>query len=142
METWPKVKHMDSTTKSTAFDNKKYLNLETYRKNGQPVRTPVWFAVAPDATLYVYTTADSGKATRLRRTSAVKIAPCNASGNATGPWIPAEATIVDDTEAAAGMRLLNRKYRPWKQIMDIAVRLFPRHHRVVIAIRPTSTHPN
>jgi PPOX class probable F420-dependent enzyme len=133
---------MDPTTESTPFDNKKYLNLETYRINGQPVRTPVWFAVAPDATLYVYTTADSGKAKRLRRSNAAKIAPCNASGKATGPWIPARATIVDDTEAATGMRLLNRKYRPWKQIMDIAVRLFPRHRRIVIAIRPTPTRPD
>ena len=26
------------------FANEKYLNLETYRKNGTPVLTPVWFA--------------------------------------------------------------------------------------------------
>ena len=52
-----------------AFDGKKYLNLETYRRNGNGVRTPVWFAAAPEGgggqKLYVYTTADSGKAKRI-----------------------------------------------------------------------------
>jgi hypothetical protein len=30
-----------------ALYRKKYLNLETYRKSGKGVRTPVWFAAAP-----------------------------------------------------------------------------------------------
>jgi hypothetical protein len=33
------------------------------------------------------------------------------------------------------MRLLNRKYRPWKQILDLSVLLFPRHRRIMIAIQ-------
>jgi len=32
----------------------KYLSLETYRKNGTAVATPVWFAISPDGTIYVY----------------------------------------------------------------------------------------
>jgi PPOX class probable F420-dependent enzyme len=122
-----------------ALSGKRYLNLETYRRNGKGVLTPVWFAVAPEEAgaqkLYVYTTADSGKAKRIRRTGVVRIAPCDARGKVTGAWIAARAELVGSEEFACGMRLLNRKYWPWKQILDLSVRLLPRHQRVMIAIR-------
>jgi|SRR4051794_40714128 len=126
-----------------AFGGKKYLNLETYRKSGKAVRTPVWFAAAPaDAStvdvprLYVYTTADSGKAKRIRRSGVVKIAPCDARGTVSGPWIDAHAEIVGVEEFNRGMQLINRKYRPWKQILDLSTMLFSRHERIMLAIRP------
>ena len=126
---------MNTRAELNAFDGKRYLNLETYRKTGQGVRTPVWFAAVPNEAggpkLYVYSTADSGKAKRIRRTGVVKIAPCDARGRVTGSWIAAHATIVGREEFDRGMRLLNRKYRPWKQILD----LFARHERVMFAIR-------
>ncbi|MDR3533522.1 MAG: PPOX class F420-dependent oxidoreductase [Rhodopila sp.] len=122
-----------------ALNGRRYLNLETYRKSGKGVRTPVWFAMAPadagGAKLYVYTTEDSGKAKRIRRSSGVKIAPCDARGNVSGPWIDANATIVDGEEFDRGMRLLNHKYCPWKQILDLSVLLFPRHQRIMLVIR-------
>jgi uncharacterized protein len=122
------------------LEGKKYLNLETYRRSGKGVRTPVWFATAPSATgepkFYVYTTADSGKAKRIRRTGVVKIAPSDVRGKVTGSWLAARAEIVAGAEFAVGMRLLNRKYWPWKQILDLSARLNPRHQRVMITIRP------
>lgn len=128
---------LSAIEKLAAFDRKKYLSLETYRKNGQAVRTPVWFAAAPGPTLYVYTTAGSGKVKRLRRTGAVRIAPCNMCGSVTGAWSNARASLVDGDAFVVGMRFLDHKYRPWKQIMDQAHRLFPRHRRVMIAIQPS-----
>ncbi len=122
-----------------AFDSQKYLNLETYRKSGVGVRTPVWFAHAPARSgglrLYVYTTADSGKAKRLRRSGVVRIAPCNARGTVSGNWVGAQAELVGGDEFKFGMRLLNRKYHPWKQLMDLSVLLFARHRRVMIRIQ-------
>jgi PPOX class probable F420-dependent enzyme len=134
---------MNAASGLAGLGDQRYLNLETYRKNGQPVRTPVWFASAPGAvsgvgapTLYVYTMANAGKAKRIRRTGASKVAACNARGGLTGPWIDTHAEIVVGEEFARGMRLINRKYRPWKQILDLSVLLFRRHERVVLAIRP------
>jgi PPOX class probable F420-dependent enzyme len=122
------------------FEGKRYLNLETYRRNGTGVRTPVWFATEPERAdgpkLYVYTSEDSGKAKRIRRTGVIKIAPCDARGKVTGAWIGAQAQIVGGEAFERGMRLINRKYRPWKQILDLSARLFPRHRRTMIAIRP------
>jgi uncharacterized protein len=124
------------------FDGEKYLNLETYRKSGKGVRTPVWFAVAPanaataDAQrLYVYRTANSGKAKRIRQNGMVKIAPCDVRGNVSGQWIDAHAEIVSGEEFAHGMRLSNHKYRPWKQILDLSALLFGRHERIMLSIR-------
>ena len=136
---------MDSSVVLAALDGKKYLNLETYRKSGKGVRTPVWFAVevtpadaaaANTPKLYVYTTADSGKAKRIRQSSVVKIAPCDVRGTVTGQWIDAHAKIVSGEEFVRGMRLINRKYCPWKHILDLSALLFRRHERIMLAIRP------
>ena len=121
------------------FQRNKYLSLESFRKNGQGVRTPVWFAGDPAIStpqkLYVYSEADSGKAKRIRRNSRVRIAPCDMRGEMLGDWIEARAEIVADQEAGRGMRLLNGKYVPWKQLLDFFSK-FKRRGRVVFAIRP------
>jgi uncharacterized protein len=125
-----------------AFAGKKYLNLETYRKNGAAVRTPVWFAAdpstnpdSPEAKLFVYTTGDSGKVKRIRNNSRVKIAPCNSRGGLLGEWAEGRAEIVTGAEATHGMNLLNMKYMPWKQLLNFFAKFRPRE-RVVFLIRP------
>jgi len=121
------------------FLQNKYLNLESFRKDGQGVRTPVWFACdsagGPPKALYVYSEADSGKAKRIRRNSRIRIAPCDMRGKLLGDWIEARAEIVTGEEAGRGMRLLNAKYAPWKQLLDFFSK-FKRRGRVVFAIHP------
>ncbi len=127
----------------SVFDEKKYLSLETYRVNGTGVRTPVWFAAGPQDSsrssvpkLYIYTTADAGKVKRVRRNGVVRIAPCDIRGNVTGPWINARAELVTGPEFERGMQLLDRKYFPWKQLLNLSAKLSRRHERVVLAIQP------
>jgi PPOX class probable F420-dependent enzyme len=130
---------MNATVGLETLAGKRYLNLETYRKTGEGVRTPVWFASEPDiggAKLYVYTTADSGKAKRIRRTSVVKIASCDARGKVTGAWISARAELVRGEPFDHGMRLLDQKYWPWKQVLNMTAMLFTGHQRAMIVIRP------
>lgn len=121
------------------LQNHKYINLATFRKNGQEVRTPVWFAGEPPQgapeKLYVYSTADSGKAKRIRNNGHVRVAPCDMRGKLLGEWIEARAEIVNGQEAQNGMRLLNKKYFPWRQLL-VFFSLFSRQKRVVFAIRP------
>ena len=126
-------------TRFASLQGRKYLNIETFRKNRQGVRTPVWFAGEPEEgapeKLYVYSTSDSGKAKRIRNHSRVRVAPCDARGNLRGDWIEARAEIVTGDAAQHGMGLLNKKYIPWKQLLDF-FSSFSRHARVVFAIRP------
>ena len=125
-----------------AFSGKKYLNLETFKKNGDGVKTPVWFAADPTASLdssgakiYTYTIGVSGKVKRVRNNPRVKIAPCDMRGRVLGEWVEARAEIISGEEAAHGMELLNKKYFPWKQLLGVFASL-SRRERIVFAIRP------
>lgn len=92
------------------FDNQQYLNLETFRKNGQGVKTPVWFAREGDS-LYVWTQADSGKAKRARNIARVNIAPCKADGALLGDWHSATVRRDDSPDAVKKVRgLFVKKY--------------------------------
>jgi PPOX class probable F420-dependent enzyme len=115
------------------FAGQKYLNLESCKKDGTPVQTPVWFA-EDRGVLYVYTLANAGKVKRIRRNPRIRIAPCTMRGKVIGPWVEAEASIVDATTAAHGHALLRQKYGWLKGIGDVCSRLLHRE-RVVIAMR-------
>jgi PPOX class probable F420-dependent enzyme len=117
----------------TPFVGQRYLNLESFKRDGTPVQTPVWFA-EDYGVLYVYTLANAGKVKRIRRNPRIRLAPCTMRGTVTGPWVGAEGTIVDATTAAHGHALLRQKYGWLKGIGDVFSRIMHRE-RVVIAIQ-------
>jgi uncharacterized protein len=117
----------------TPFVGQRYLTLESFKRDGTPVQTPVWFA-EDHGVLYVYTLANAGKVKRIRRHPRIRIAPCTMRGTVIGPWVEAEATIVDAMTAAHGHTLLRHKYGWMKRIGDLFSRLMHRE-RVVIAMR-------
>ena len=112
----------------------RYLNLESFRRDGTGVRTPLWFA-ADGTTLFVYSRADAGKIKRLRRDPACRIAACDMKGNLSGPWLNAQSRLLTGTEAAAAMRLLDQKYWPWKQLLGLLAKFRP-GTRTVVALTP------
>ena len=125
-----------------AFRDHKYLSLETFKKNGDGVKTPVWFAADPardiageGALLYMYTIGNTGKVKRIRNNGNVKIAPCTMKGVPLGEFVDAKAEIVTGEVASQGLKLLNKKYFPLKQILGFFA-LFSRRERVVMSIRP------
>jgi PPOX class probable F420-dependent enzyme len=116
------------------FAGAKYLNLETFRKNGVGVRTPVWFADdSGSPAFYIFSEADAGKVKRIRNNPKVRIAPCNARGKLRGAWVEAHVRICANDEAAHGQGLLRRKYGWLKIVGEFFGRLF-KHQNVVIAI--------
>ena len=114
------------------FEQERYLNLETYRRTGQPVATPVWFVI-DRGIIYVYTLATAGKVKRIRNNPRVRIAPCNARGALRGAWVDATARIVDEREAATAHALLVAKYGWMKRLADLFRKVRPAP-RAVIAI--------
>lgn len=91
----------------------KYINLETYRKNGQGVRTPVWFVESDKddgSVLYVRTSDDTGKYKRVRKNPSVQIAPCDMRGAVKGKWIKGEARIAGEEEKLKAFKMLEKKY--------------------------------
>jgi PPOX class probable F420-dependent enzyme len=115
----------------------KYINLETYRKNGQGVRTPVWFVEMINgdvSVLYVRTSDDTGKYKRVRNNSSVQIAPCDMRGSVKGNWVKGEARIADEEEKIKTFKMLEKKYG----IIYKMTRMFlSGKNYVVIAIRIT-----
>jgi PPOX class probable F420-dependent enzyme len=115
----------------------KYINLETYRKNGQGVRTPVWFVEMINGdviVLYVRTSDDTGKYKRVRNNSSVQIAPCDMRGSVKGNWVKGEARIADEEEKIKVFKMLEKKYG----IIYKMTRMFlSGKNYVVIAIRIT-----
>jgi uncharacterized protein len=96
--------------KLNQFEKQKYLNLETFRKSGESMKTPVWFT-QDGQILYVLTMANSGKVKRIRNNGRVNIAPCRMDGKLTGTWVPARARQVTDPAVSTTVdRLLDRKY--------------------------------
>jgi len=88
----------------------KYVSLTTFRRDGTPVSTPVWF-VSENGSLLVETDGDSYKVKRIRRNDNVTVTSCNAMGRGTGDTVSARATILPVEELPRVERLLHRKYR-------------------------------
>ncbi|GAB4498404.1 MAG: PPOX class F420-dependent oxidoreductase [Anaerolineales bacterium] len=79
------------------FKNHKYMNLETFRKNGEGVKTPVWFAQDGN-TLRIWTESKTGKVKRIRRDGTVRVTPSTASGEPLGEWTEAKAIVLEEPE--------------------------------------------
>jgi uncharacterized protein len=108
------------SNKYKCFEKQKYLNLETFRKSGVGVKTPVWF-VQDVAALFVRTGSNSGKVKRIRNNARVNIAPCKMDGTLSGDWIPAVARVVNDPEIDRKVdKLLDRKYGLMKKLFSLA----------------------
>ena len=78
----------------------KYVSFTTFRKNGDPVATPVW--IAPLGSDLVFVSVDNvGKTKRLARDREVVLSPCDFRGSV-APGAPAYAgTAVVERDPAA-----------------------------------------
>ena len=91
------------------LSSEKYISLETYRKNDDPVRTPVWFVIN-EGLVFVVTRDQTGKIKRLRHTKKVRIAPCTIKGKITGGWANGTATILDEEKTKQAVKWRDKKY--------------------------------
>jgi PPOX class probable F420-dependent enzyme len=114
------------------FTHQSFINLETTRKNGKAVQTPVWF-IELGGVLYVRTGADSGKVKRIRNNGSVRVAPCDYRGKPGGDWVEARARLVDSSTAEQVNQLFNRKYGIQKRGFDL-MGLFSSSKMVTIAL--------
>lgn len=97
------------TSPYSQFTSARYLSIESYRKNGEAVRTPVWF-VENQGTIYVRTGRTTGKVKRIRHNPSIRIAPCSFSGKPRGSWVEAKAGLATKEETEQTLNLLRQKY--------------------------------
>jgi PPOX class probable F420-dependent enzyme len=75
--------------------DEKYVNLETFRKNGTTVKTPVW-AAPLDGKLVIFCDKESYKVKRIRNDPKLRAAACNVRGTVHGDWMEGTGRVVED----------------------------------------------
>ena len=91
------------------FLDQKYINLETYKKDGTPVRTPVWFVIDKDL-IYVITRDSTGKVKRLKNNQDVRIVSCSFKGEPKNEWVKGKTEMITGEEADKAIKLRKKKY--------------------------------
>ena len=91
------------------FLDQKYINLETYKKDGTPVRTPVWFVIDNDL-IYVITRDSTGKVKRLQNNQDVQIVSCSFKGEPKNEWVKGKTEMITGEEADKAIKLRKKKY--------------------------------
>ena len=87
----------------------RYMALETKRRDGSWVVTPVNLVVDGPAVVF-RTWSTSGKAKRLANFSEVRIAPCTARGRATGDRLAGQAVLEAGEDDRRAAELVDRRY--------------------------------
>ena len=123
------------------FARAKYLLIETFRKNGDAVRTPVFFAIY-NGFLYISTPSRTGKAKRIRRNDNVRIAPTDFRGRKIkGEWRKAKARLVDDPALVKLVNSLLYKQHPFLRRLRALIDLFERPKRLFFSIEIVNADP-
>lgn len=104
-------------TSLTDLAHHRYIALETLRRNGTPVITPVWFVIH-QGRLYVSAPDHTGKVKRLRHTPRGRIAPCDERGQILGDWLDVTIVPAADEPAAVADRLLAARYGWQRRLLD------------------------
>ncbi len=94
---------------ASEFVKSAYLSLTTFRRDGRPVATPVWFAIDGDRIL-AWSGAAEGKVKRIRNNARVMVVVCDYKGKVKGTAFEATATLLPPEAGDRVHRLLNRKY--------------------------------
>ena len=121
----------------SSLENEQYISLTTFRKSGEPVSTPVWFALEANK-IYVLSLVNSGKHKRLRHTSRVELAASDYAGKEHGERFKGEA-VLHTAESEMGKyatNALSKKYGFQKWVFDLFQTIM-RQKRVYIEIRLT-----
>jgi len=119
-----------------AFAGRKYCVLVTYKRDGTPVPSPLWFGRRDNA-LYVHT--GGWKVQRIRNNPAVRVAPSTFRGRPLAPPVVATARVLERADEATAEAAIQSNYG-WTRVAYY--RLFGGQEHlgryIEIVIRPQS----
>ncbi|RNJ77851.1 MAG: PPOX class F420-dependent oxidoreductase [Nitrosopumilus sp. H13] len=87
----------------------RYVLLETYKRDGTAVCTPVWF-VSKGGTIYIVTRDQTGKVKRLRNNAGVRLAACGIRGAVNGSWLSGTSEFVRPEKTGEVVSWRDEKY--------------------------------
>jgi PPOX class probable F420-dependent enzyme len=100
---------MSSSDPVSILSQYRYIKLETLKRNGEGVATPVWFTV-DGRKISVVTRNQTGKVKRLRNNPNVRVAPCGMTGQLKGQWYNGKASMANSEELHNALSLRSKKY--------------------------------
>ena len=90
----------------------KYISLKTFKKDGTPMSTPVWFAFdKSEHKIFMTTVKKANKLKRLRHTDKVEFAFCNARGKTRSQYFSGTCKELDQNNILQAYNSLKKKYR-------------------------------
>jgi PPOX class probable F420-dependent enzyme len=111
-----------------ALPDEKYIALTTFRRNGDPVSTPVWVVPVSDGRIGFWTAMGTGKTKRLGTNPQVTVQPSDVRGRAK----PGTAAVSGTAEMVQSGRLFDEvqarvreKYGLMTRITGLLARLGP-----------------
>lgn len=125
----------DATTVFPNLGKSNYLSLTTFRRNGTPVSTAVWFAPEGDRIVLI-SRADAGKLKRVAHTPRVEVAPCDVRGRVKGASAEGIARILPPDETEVARRAIIRKYGLLGRLLLLRERLVSGAKTVYYEVRP------
>jgi PPOX class probable F420-dependent enzyme len=118
-----------TTPESRALADESYISLETFRKDGSGVKTPVWCAPF-DGKIVVLTVGTSFKVKRIRNDPKVRLAPCDVRGRVRGAWVDGQCVVIEDhARAMQAHQAIRGKYGWVVKMTDLAARIAGRLER-------------
>jgi PPOX class probable F420-dependent enzyme len=104
--------------KGTPLDSERYISLETFRRDGTGVKTPVW-AAPLDGRLVVVTDGTSFKVKRLRANPKFRVAACDVRGHIKGGWHDGIGRVLtDEADRKNAIAALRKKYGWQIRVLD------------------------
>jgi|TARA_B100001245_G_scaffold181440_1_gene139522 hypothetical protein len=100
------------------FSDQKYINLETYKKDNTPIKTPVWFVIDKEL-VYIITRENTGKVKRLKNNQNVRIVPCSFKGEIKNEWVNGKAQKITGSEADIAIKLRKKKYGFYSRLIGL-----------------------
>lgn len=119
--------------------DEKFVSLETFKRNGEAVATPMWIA-RDGAHLVIWTPADTWKVKRARRDPRVTLRPSGRTGSVKpdAPVVTGSAEVVTDPEYVAHVRgLIKQKYGLAFTVITSVEAIFTRGQKPRVALRIT-----
>ena len=126
---------MGSPDSTEQFSGRKYINLESYKKDGTPVLTPVQ-SIEEGGLVYFRTDPRTWKVKRIRRNPHVRIVPSDRNGKPTGTWVDGRAEVLEGEESNRVMLLFRKEYGTMgNSLVNLVGRLRGERLTTIISVR-------
>jgi uncharacterized protein len=130
---------MENKAASSSIDDYRYIAFTTFRKNGNPVMTPVWF-ITQGERVFIWTADDSGKVKRLRNNPCVQLGPSNHSGKLLGEVSEGMGRLVPKEESIPLQKAFKAKYG-WQMALFAFLWKIRGQHHTYVEITPPGLGP-